>query len=315
MNIQEIFEKGGPVMWPLLVLSILSVSVIIERLIFWISTLTKEQQIVSEVVEAARRGLWGDAYRTAKQMSDQPMGRLLFSPLSLNTPEPDVFSLALEASADQELASMRRGDKILEAVITMSPMLGLLGTVLGLINSLGSIRLGDIGTSSTADVTLGIAEALITTATGLIVALVSLTFYRLFQGLFFGQVKAFRKVGNELELLYRQNWPQVKSQLGPIYEQERAAAAEQARQAEIERQSEFNFANSNRAEADRAASDLTPPELDRNYHAAPNEMAISEPEAKPEATMDSAFPYPEPSMNNSSDTFPAREEEERSDKS
>lgn len=108
---------------------------------------------------------------------------------------------------------MRRGDKIFEAVIAMSPLLGLLGTVLGLINSLGSIRLGDIGTSSSADVTLGIAEALISTATGLIVAIISLAFYRLFQGLMFGQAKIFRKAGNELELMYRQNWPYPKSQL------------------------------------------------------------------------------------------------------
>ncbi|MGL6139554.1 MAG: MotA/TolQ/ExbB proton channel family protein, partial [Planktothrix sp.] len=73
--------------------------------------------------------------------------------------------------------------------------------------------LGDIGTSSSADVTLGIAEALITTATGLIVAIISLAFYRVFQGLMFGQVKIFRKAGNELELMYRQNWPYPKSQL------------------------------------------------------------------------------------------------------
>ncbi|MGL5080514.1 MAG: MotA/TolQ/ExbB proton channel family protein [Microcoleaceae cyanobacterium] len=311
MNIQEIFEKGGPVMWPLLVLSILSVSVILERLIFWISTLTKEQQVVNEVLVAARRGLWGDAYRAAKQMSDQPMGRLLFSPLSLNTPDPDVFSLALEASADHELAAMRRGDKLLEAVITMSPMLGLLGTVLGLINSLGSIRLGDIGTSSTADVTLGIAEALITTATGLIVALISLTFYRLFQGLFSGQVKAFRKAGNELELLYRQNWPQVKSQLSPIHEQEREDEAERARQAEIDRQSGFDFANINRPE-NLATPDMTPSSATAgDDHTAPYETATSEPEAK----MDSTFPYPEPQTNNSSESFQTREEEERSDKS
>jgi biopolymer transport protein ExbB len=132
------------------------------------------------------------------------MGRFLYAPLRLESPDPELFRLALEAGADEELAFMRRGDKIFEAVIAMSPLLGLLGTVLGLINSLGSIRLGDIGTSSSADVTLGIAEALISTATGLIVAIISLAFYRLFQGLMFGQAK---------KLMYRQNWPYPKSQL------------------------------------------------------------------------------------------------------
>jgi biopolymer transport protein ExbB len=213
MDIQELFAKGGPAMWPLLVLSILSVSTIIERLWFWANTLTREQQIFNRVIDAARRGQWGVAYQTAKQVNNQPMGRFLYAPLSLETPEPELFSLALEASADEELAAMRRGDKILEAVIALSPMLGLLGTVLGLINSLGSIRLGDIGTSSASEVTLGIGEALISTATGLIIAIVSLTFYRLFQAFSFSQTKVFHKAGNEMELIYRQDWPSVKSQL------------------------------------------------------------------------------------------------------
>jgi len=94
----------------------------------------------------------------------------------------------------------------LEAVIAMAPLLGLLGTVIGLIMSLRSIRLGDIGTASTAGVTTGIGEALISTATGLIVAIFSVAFYRIFQSLVFNQAKVFRRAGNELELLYRQTW-------------------------------------------------------------------------------------------------------------
>lgn len=208
MNIQEIFEKGGPTMWPLLVLSVLSVSTIIERLWFWTNILAKEQQIVSRVLEAARRD-WGAANELSRQANRQPIGRFLYAPLRLYNPEPELFRLALEAAADEELAAMRRGDKILEAVIALAPLLGLLGTVLGLINSLSTIRLGDIGTSATAGVTLGISEALISTAAGMIVAIVSLAFYRIFQAFLFNQAKVFRKAGNELELLYRQYWPQV----------------------------------------------------------------------------------------------------------
>lgn len=192
-------------MWPLLLLSILSLSTIIERILFWSKTLSREREIAGRVMDAARRE-WGDATEIARKSKDKPIGRFLYSALELNNPDPEVFQLALESSADEELASMRRGDKILEAVIAISPLLGLLGTVLGLINSLGSIRLGDLGTASTAGVTLGIAEALITTAAGLIIAIVSLAFYRIFQGLVFGQAKLFRQSGNELELIYRKNW-------------------------------------------------------------------------------------------------------------
>lgn len=194
-------------MLPLLFLSFLSLTAIIERLWFWFGVLTKEREIVNRVLDAARRD-WAVAAEVARQAYDQPMGRFLYTPLQLKNPDPEMFRLALEAAADEELASMRRGDKILEAVIALAPLLGLLGTVIGLIISLRSIRIGDIGTASTTGVTTGIGEALISTAAGLIVAIVSLVFYRLFQGFLFNQIKIFRKAGNELELLYRQIWAQ-----------------------------------------------------------------------------------------------------------
>jgi len=205
VNIQELFEKGGPAMWPLLVLSILSVSTIIERLWFWASLLSKEKQIVNRILEAARSD-WGAASEIARQANRQPIGRFLAAPLRLYNPEPDLFRLALEAAADEELASMRRGDKILEATIALAPLLGLLGTVLGLMNSINSIG-GDISTQAMKGVTDGISTSLITTATGMIVAIFTLAFYRIFQAFLFNQAKIFRKAGNELELLYRQYWP------------------------------------------------------------------------------------------------------------
>lgn len=205
MTIPELFAKGGPAMWPLFVLSILTLSVTVERLWFWVNVLNREKEIVKQVLEAAYYD-WNTAMNTARRFNNQPIGRLLYAPLRLANPEPEVFRLALEASADEELASMRQGEKFLEAVIALAPLLGLLGTVLGLIQSLGNIRLGDIGTASTQGVTLGIGEALISTATGLIVAIVSLVFYRLFQVFLFTQLKVFRQAGSELELLYRQSW-------------------------------------------------------------------------------------------------------------
>ena len=222
VELTELFQKGGPSIIPLLGLSILALSAIIERLWFWGTILTKEKEIVDRVLEAARHD-WGAATEAARQANNQPIGRFLYAPLRLRSPEPEVFRLALEASADEELASMRRGDKILEAVIALAPLLGLLGTVLGLINSLSSISIGDLGTSSTTGVTLGIGESLISTATGLIVAITSLAFYRLFQAFLFNQAKIFRKSGSELELLYRQHWPSDHNALSKGNEKQASA--------------------------------------------------------------------------------------------
>ena len=210
MSIGDLFSKGGVTIWPLLLLSILTVTVIFERSRFWFNVLNKEKEIVNRVLDATRRD-WDMATEIARQAYDQPVGRFLLQALQLQSPDPDLFRLALESSADDELAGMRRGDKILEAVIAMAPLLGLLGTVLGLIRTLGAITFTALGTEAGKDAAGGIGESLISTATGIIVALFALTFYRIFQGLVFNQAKIFRRAGNEVELLYRQKWQYEKT--------------------------------------------------------------------------------------------------------
>ena len=212
MSISELFANGGPAMVPLLFLSFLALSTIIERGWFWSKILTHEREIAGRVIEAARRD-WDAATEIARKSVNQPIGRFLHSALDLEDPDPDVFQLALQASADEEIATMRRGEKILEATVALGPLLGLLGTVLGLIRSLKDIRISDLGTDSTAGVTLGISEALISTATGMIVAITALVFYRLFQSFVSSQAKLFRQSGNELELLYRKGWSRSQRQM------------------------------------------------------------------------------------------------------
>lgn len=210
MNIVELMQKGGWAMWPLLFLSVLALSTILERLWFWMRLLLQEGQVANRVIEAATRN-WDVATKVARDHRKHPMGNYLYTPLKLPNPDPDVFHIALEGAADDELALMRRGEKVLEAVIALSPLLGLLGTVLGLITSLGSIQISELG--STSGVTQGIGESLISTATGLIVAIISLAFYRLFQGFWFNQVRIFRKAGSQLEVIYRQHWLDKEDQV------------------------------------------------------------------------------------------------------
>lgn len=208
MNFEDIIQSSGVSIWLLLILlflSILTVGTIIERVWFWSKVLLQETDILNSVLDAAASDL-DVARKMVQDYRWHPMGRFLFAPLRLYRPDPELFHLALEAAADDELAQMRRGDKVLEAVIALAPLLGLLGTVLGLINSLRSIQISDLGTSSVAGVTLGIGESLISTAAGLVVAITSLAFYRLFQAFWFSQMRIFRKAGNELEVLYRQQF-------------------------------------------------------------------------------------------------------------
>jgi biopolymer transport protein ExbB len=211
MDVRDLFEKGGTTMWPLFALSVLSLATILERLWFWFKTLRKEEELVASVLAASANNEWDTAAQIAKQERNlKPIGRFLYEPLKRANPDPETFKLALEASAEEEIATMRKGDKTLESVIALAPLLGLLGTVLGLIKSLNGVKLTDLGTAAGSNVTLGISESLISTATGMIVAIFSLGFYRLFQGLIFGQIKLFRGAGNQLELLYREHWLNLK---------------------------------------------------------------------------------------------------------
>ncbi len=207
-SITAIIQTGKlEIMLPLLVLSILALSTIFERIWHWMRVLIREKRILNRILDAAYRN-WNLAREMAMEYRRHPVGRFLYIPLRLTNPEPEVFHLAIETAADDELALMRRGEKVLEAVIALSPLIGLLGTVWGLMDSLGSISISDIGTADTGGVTLGIGQALGSTFAGLVVAIVSLAFYRFFQALWFNQVRIFRKAGSELELIYRQKWYQ-----------------------------------------------------------------------------------------------------------
>lgn len=205
MQFSEVMAKGGLAMWPLLLLSILSLGTILERLFFWWQVLGQGKQIHRQILMAAEQN-WPGAAAIARNFLKHPLGRFLYNPLLLEEPEPEILHLALETAAEEEYAQMRKGEKLLEAVIALSPLLGLLGTVLGLINSLSSIQISDLGTDSTAGVSLGIGESLISTASGLIVAIFSLAFYRLFQGFCLNQLRLLRKVGSQLEMIYREKW-------------------------------------------------------------------------------------------------------------
>ncbi|MBE9042265.1 MotA/TolQ/ExbB proton channel family protein [Oscillatoriales cyanobacterium LEGE 11467] len=201
----ELFLQGGPVMWPLLGLSVLTLTRAIERAGFWIHLLGREHQIVSHVLDAARYD-WGKAAAIARQAESLPIGRFLLAPLQLQHPNPETFHLAMEAAADKEFIQMRKGNQFFEAVVGLSPLLGLLGTVIGLIVTFAELDIGNIAQTNTSQALAGISAALLTTAAGTIVAILALGFWRIFVSLQTQQMDYFFTVGNELELIYRQIW-------------------------------------------------------------------------------------------------------------
>lgn len=214
-NLLDLVVKGGPVMIPIMGFSVATIACALERAWFWYQLLSQEDRIVHDVLAAARFNL-DEARAIAEQAQHLPIGRFLLAPLKLKHPTPETFRLAMEAAGDREFVQMRKGDKLLETTVAVSPLLGLLGTVTGLIATFGNLNIGGGGTTDQAtQAAAGIGEALITTAGGMVVAILALLIFRVFVTFQSRQIDYFSEVGTELELIYRQVWYepiQVKSE-------------------------------------------------------------------------------------------------------
>ena len=189
-------------MWPLLAFSILAIALIIERIAFWQKITKRQKLIIREVLKLYTHDPQS-AFLKLEQNSDLPMARVFLAALELEQPTPEEFRLALESAAQAELPMLNRFNTVFETIIGTAPLLGLLGTILGLMQAFSALRVGDIGGSQTAGVTGGISEALVSTVAGLCVAIFTLLFANTFRGLYRRQRALIQEYGGKLELLYR----------------------------------------------------------------------------------------------------------------
>jgi biopolymer transport protein ExbB len=196
------FAAGGEVMYPLLGFSILAVALTLERLIFWSKVLKRSDRLVRETLHLYRKNP-KQALGLLEKNTDIPIARIFLSALELDQATPEEFRLALESSAQAEIPLLKRFSTIFETIISLAPLLGLLGTVLGLIRSFASLTVNTVGGKNTLEVTGGVSEALISTASGLGVAILTLLFANSFRGLYLRQLAMIQEYGGQLELLYR----------------------------------------------------------------------------------------------------------------
>ena len=193
----DIFIKGGPVMYPLLACSIISLTVIIERALFWIrEDIYENKLLVDNVLELCRKGDWS-AVRAKVAGSKDYIIRILVNGILHRE-----FSMtkAMETAAADEIKRMRRFLIILDTMITVAPLLGIFGTVIGIITSFEVLGTG--GIENPRAVTAGIAQALITTASGLGIAILSVFPYNYFNSRAENAALAIEKYATSLEIVY-----------------------------------------------------------------------------------------------------------------
>ncbi|MEB3290315.1 MAG: MotA/TolQ/ExbB proton channel family protein [Leptolyngbya sp.] len=203
---------GGIVMVPLLVLSVLTLALGLERGWFWWQIYQHQRPWLAGVL-----GAYADQPQRAiallKQRPHSPTARIFLAALSLEEATPEEFALALDSAAQAEVPQLKRFQTWFETVVGIAPLLGLLGTVLGLMVALSSLRLGEGGDE--AGVTLGVGEALTSTAAGLVVAIVALLLANLYQGLYRRQRALIQETAGKLEILQRRHYRRHQPNLPP----------------------------------------------------------------------------------------------------
>ena len=196
----ELFQKGGYVMYPLLACSVIALTFSIERLFFWINEKrVRNIKLLIDIMKEAEAGKYNNALKLGSESKDHVI-RVICNGLA-----HIEFSMvnALEMAAGDEINRMKRGLGILDTIITMAPLLGILGTVIGIIQSFD--MLGQMGIEDPKVVTVGIAQALITTAAGLTVALATIVPYNYFVSRVEKATRNLEKYTTSLEILYQKN--------------------------------------------------------------------------------------------------------------
>lgn len=172
MELLNILMKGGWMMIPIIACSLLAFTISIERLIYFKKF--NASRFAPKMLSLIEQKKFADALTVAEQQSS-PVLRVIASGVLQRVNHP---TKAMEATAIAELTKMKRGLPAMDTIITLGPLLGLLGTIIGMVDSFGIMSESGLGNPHA--VTGGVAEALICTAAGIFVAVTTLIPYNFF---------------------------------------------------------------------------------------------------------------------------------------
>ena len=191
----QLFVAGGIVMWPMILLSFVALTVVIERVLFAIIEKGRRNpEVVHEILIKVEAGDIDGAIAAGKEGHSDFVARILVAALENRS---GSMSDAFGRAASSELARFSMGLSVLDTAITAGPLLGLLGTVTGMMGAFGKIT-GDL--SAPTAITGGIAEALVATATGLCLAVTCLIPYAYLNSMQEDARRSIEEAGMSLEL-------------------------------------------------------------------------------------------------------------------
>jgi biopolymer transport protein ExbB len=167
------FHRGGPIMYPILIVSIIALTVVLERIFWWSRERTrKTTATLNRIYDAVQAGDLEKASSLAADATD-PRVRVIYEGLNH---QHESMQGALQLAAAMELQVASRFLPVMDTIITLAPLLGLLGTVTGIMGAFNAVQ-GELNVDAVSG---GIGEALIATACGLAIAMFSLIPYNYF---------------------------------------------------------------------------------------------------------------------------------------
>jgi biopolymer transport protein ExbB len=180
LDLITIINQGAIATDPLILLSVISVTVVFERLWSLRSLSSMTLRIADSLQEPLKKGQRDLAVAICKQNSNSPAGRIFLNILNHeNISRPELANGIATEALFEETQKLKKHLWILGTVASSAPFIGLLGTVIGIIRSFESMAVA--GTGGFAVVAAGISEALVATALGLAVAIIAVIFYNYFQ--------------------------------------------------------------------------------------------------------------------------------------
>jgi biopolymer transport protein ExbB len=175
----EIIKAGGWLMLPIIACSVVALAIVIERLWSLKRSRVIPPQLVAQIWQWAQQGQLTEE-RIRELRAGSPLGRVLAAGLINRNHSREVMKEGIEETGRHVAHELERFLNTLGTIAAITPLLGLLGTVIGMISVFSVIT--DVGVGNPGQLAGGISEALITTATGISVAVPSLIFHRYFRG-------------------------------------------------------------------------------------------------------------------------------------
>jgi len=170
----EFIMRGGFMMYPLLLSGLIALTVIFERLFIFQKRYKSSADLVTKVMERVRAGKYQDADQLCRQQQT-PIASVLSIGIEHFGNPVEEMEIAMKNQAEAWIPLLEKRIEVIDTVITAAPLMGLLGTITGMMASFQV--LSEKGVNEPNAITGGVAEALIATATGLVIALVCLTAY------------------------------------------------------------------------------------------------------------------------------------------